>query len=81
MAADRPKQADMLAYTEAQKSAFNAQIAANSIKIADLRRQQIIANCAATNRRARSRRELWRRLSRQMVRDRPGHRDRQLGNV
>lgn len=44
MAADRQQQADMLAYTEAQKNAFSAQISANSSKIADLRRQQIIAN-------------------------------------
>lgn len=48
LAADRSQQADMLAYTEAQKSQYNAQIAANSSKIADLRRQQIIANSAGT---------------------------------
>jgi peptidoglycan DL-endopeptidase CwlO len=44
LAADRRQQADMLAYTESQKASFNNQIAANSSRIADLRRQQIIAN-------------------------------------
>jgi surface antigen/outer membrane murein-binding lipoprotein Lpp len=46
--ADRGQQASMLAYTEAQKAAFNSQISANSSKIADLRRQQIIANSRYT---------------------------------
>jgi surface antigen len=44
LAADQSQQAGMLAYTEAQKADFNSQITANSSKIADLRRQQIIAN-------------------------------------
>jgi surface antigen/peptidoglycan hydrolase CwlO-like protein len=44
LAADRSQQADMLAYTEGQKAAFNAQIASNSSRIAELRRQQILAN-------------------------------------
>lgn len=44
LAADRRQQADMLAYTEAQKAGFNAQIASNTSRIAELRRQQSIAN-------------------------------------
>jgi surface antigen len=44
LAADRAQQNQMLAYTEAQKTGFNNQIAANSSKISDLKRQQIIAN-------------------------------------
>lgn len=44
LAADQSQQSSMLAYTEAQKAQFNAQISSNSSKIADLRRQQIIAN-------------------------------------
>ncbi|MDB5182199.1 MAG: hypothetical protein JWP13_962 [Candidatus Saccharibacteria bacterium] len=44
LAADRTQQADMLAYTESQKAQFNNQIASNSSRISDLRRQQIIAN-------------------------------------
>ncbi len=44
LAADRRQQADMLAYTEAQKNEFTAQIASNSSRIADLRRQQVVAN-------------------------------------
>jgi surface antigen len=44
LAADRQQQSDMLAYTQAQKNAFNTQISSNSSKIADLKRQQIIAN-------------------------------------
>ncbi len=44
MAADQAQQNQMLAYTEAQKDGFNNQIAANSSKIGELRRQQIIAN-------------------------------------
>ncbi len=44
LAADRQQQADMLAYTQAQKDSYNSQIASNSSKIAELRRQQIIAN-------------------------------------
>jgi surface antigen len=38
------KQNEMLAYNEGQQSAFNAQIANNSSRIADLRRQQAILN-------------------------------------
>lgn len=48
LAADRRQQSDMLAYTEAQKSEFNAQISANTGRIADLRRQQAIANARFT---------------------------------
>lgn len=44
LAADRQQQSDMLAYTEAQKASFNSQIASNSSRIAELKRQQIIAN-------------------------------------
>lgn len=44
LAADRQSQSDMLAYTEAQKAEFNSKIASNSSRIAELRRQQIIAN-------------------------------------
>lgn len=44
LAADRRQQADMLAYTEGQKASYNAQIASNSSRIAELRRQQAIAN-------------------------------------
>ncbi|HEX8227643.1 MAG TPA: CHAP domain-containing protein [Candidatus Saccharimonadales bacterium] len=44
LAAARAEQANMLAYTQAQKDQFTQQIAANSSKIADLKRQQIIAN-------------------------------------
>ena len=42
--ADQSQQNQMLAYTEAQKSDFNVQIASNTSKIGDLRKQQIIAN-------------------------------------
>jgi peptidoglycan hydrolase CwlO-like protein len=48
LAADRSQQADMLAYTEAQKNQYNSQISANSSQIAELRRQQIIANSRYT---------------------------------
>jgi len=44
LAASRAEQANMLAYTQAQKDQFTQQISANSSKIADLKRQQIIAN-------------------------------------
>lgn len=44
LAADRRQQADMLAYTEAQKNQFNAQISSNTTRIGELRRQQAIAN-------------------------------------
>ncbi len=44
MAADRNQQAAMLAYTESQKDEFNKKISDNSSKIAELRRQQVIAN-------------------------------------
>jgi surface antigen/cell division protein FtsB len=44
LAASRQQQADMLAYTEAQKSQFDAKIASNSSQMAELHRQQIIAN-------------------------------------
>lgn len=42
--ASRAEQASMLAYTESQKSQFTAAIRANQSSIAELRRQQIIAN-------------------------------------
>lgn len=48
LAADQQQQNDMLAYTEAQKNQYNAQISANSSKIAELRREQIIANSQYT---------------------------------
>jgi surface antigen len=48
LAADRAQQASMLAYTEAQKAQFNSQIASNTSRIADLRRQQILANSRYT---------------------------------
>lgn len=48
LAADRRSQADMLAYTEGQKAQFNSQISANSGRIAELRRQQMIANARYT---------------------------------
>ncbi len=44
LAADQAQQNQMLAYTDAQKASFSAQLASNNSKIADLRRQQIIAN-------------------------------------
>lgn len=44
LAADRRSQADMLAYTEGQKSEFNAKLASNNSRIAELRRQQVAAN-------------------------------------
>jgi surface antigen len=44
LAADQAQQSQMLAYTEAQKNQYNQQISSNSSKIADLKRQQIIAN-------------------------------------
>jgi surface antigen len=44
LAAAESQQQQMLAYTEGQRSAYNAQISANSGRIAELRRQQIIAN-------------------------------------
>jgi surface antigen len=44
LAADRQAQSDMLAYTEGQKAEYNSKIASNSSRIAELRRQQIIAN-------------------------------------
>lgn len=44
LAADRRQQSDMLAYTEAQKAQFNSQIASNTSRISELRRQQAIAN-------------------------------------
>jgi peptidoglycan hydrolase CwlO-like protein len=37
-------QAQMLAYTQGQKAAFDSQVSSNNSKIAELRRQQIIAN-------------------------------------
>lgn len=42
--ASRAEQASMLAYTESQKSQFTAAIRANQSNIAELKRQQIIAN-------------------------------------
>lgn len=44
LASAESQQQQMLAYTEGQKAAYNNQIAANSGRIAELRRQQIIAN-------------------------------------
>ena len=41
---DKRAQQKLLAYTDAQKSAFNSQIAKNNSKIADLRAAQIAAN-------------------------------------
>ncbi len=44
LAGARAQQQQLLAYNEGQQSAYNQQIGANSGKIADLRKQQIIAN-------------------------------------
>jgi surface antigen len=44
LAAAQQQQNDMLNYNEGQQAAYNAQIAANSGKISDLRRQQAIEN-------------------------------------
>lgn len=44
LSANRVQQASLLAYTQDQKDQYTSQISANSSKIADLRRQQIIAN-------------------------------------
>lgn len=44
LASAQSQQQQMLAYNEGQRAAYNAQISANSSKIADLRRQQIAAN-------------------------------------
>jgi peptidoglycan hydrolase CwlO-like protein len=41
---DRATQASMLSYNQSQQAAYNNQISANQAKIADLRRQQAIAN-------------------------------------
>jgi surface antigen len=41
---DRAQQSQLLSYTEGQKAAYNQQISANNSSIAELRRQQIIAN-------------------------------------
>lgn len=46
LAATQAQQNQMLAYNQNQQDAFNAQIASNSSKMAELRRQQIIANAA-----------------------------------
>ena len=48
LAASRQQQAEMLAYTEAQKAEYTAQIAGNNKQIAELRRQQAIANARYT---------------------------------
>lgn len=40
----RAQQASMLAYNQSQQDAYNGQIAANSSKVSDLRKQQIAAN-------------------------------------
>ena len=48
MAANRNQQAQLLSYTEGQKAAFQQQIKDNNSKIAELRRQQIIANARNT---------------------------------
>jgi len=44
LAAAQAQQSSMLNYNEGQQAAYNAQIGANSSKIADLRRQQAIIN-------------------------------------
>ena len=44
LGAAQNQQSQLLAYNEGQQSAFNSQIASNSSKIADLRRQQAILN-------------------------------------
>jgi surface antigen/cell division protein FtsB len=44
LAQTETQQSQMLAYTEGQKAAYNAQISTNQSKIADLRHQQAIAN-------------------------------------
>lgn len=44
LAADQYQQNQMLAYTEAQKNEYTSTISANTSKIGDLRKQQIIAN-------------------------------------
>jgi len=44
LSSTQTQQQNMLSYTEGQKAAYDQQITANSSKIAELRRQQIIAN-------------------------------------
>lgn len=44
VAANRAEQANLLAYTEAQKAGYDQQIKGNKSKIGELRRQQAIAN-------------------------------------
>jgi len=44
LSSTQSQQSQMLAYTEGQKAAYDQQISSNQSKIADLRRQQIIAN-------------------------------------
>lgn len=44
LAAAQAEQQGLLAYNESQQAAYNAQISANSSKMAELRRQQIVAN-------------------------------------
>lgn len=44
LAADEAKQQSLLTYNQGQQDAYNAQIAANSGKIGDLRRQQALLN-------------------------------------
>ncbi len=48
LASDQNQQNQMLAYNEGQQSAYNSQIAANSSKISDLKKQQIAANARFT---------------------------------
>jgi surface antigen/peptidoglycan hydrolase CwlO-like protein len=48
LGAAKAQQQQMLAYNESQQGAYNNQIAANSSKIADLKRQQIAANARFT---------------------------------
>lgn len=48
LAANRNQQAQLLSYTEGQKAAFQQQIKDNNSKIAELRRQQVIANARNT---------------------------------
>jgi surface antigen len=48
LASARAEQDRLLAYNEGQQSAYNSQISSNSSRIAELRRQQIIANSRFT---------------------------------
>jgi len=48
ISADAAQQAQLLAYTDSQKSHYNQQIADTNAKITDLRKQQIAANLASS---------------------------------